>query len=47
MRGIGLDHTDQPVAVAQGIVDAAAVDSLIWNYMDKHRSPFTKNTKII
>jgi len=34
-------------AVAESLVDAAAVDSLIFNYMDKKNSPFTKNVRII
>lgn len=40
-------HDTSIRAVAQGIVDAAAVDSLIWNYMEKNNSPFTKATRII
>jgi len=40
-------HDSSIRAVAEGIVDAAAVDSLIWNYMEKNNSPFTKVTKII
>ena len=40
-------HDTSIRAVSEGIVDGGTVDSLIWNYMDKHRSPFTKNTKII
>lgn len=40
-------HDTSIRAVAQGIVDAAAVDSLIWNYMEKNDSPFTKATKVI
>jgi phosphonate transport system substrate-binding protein len=40
-------HDTSIRAVAEGIVDAGAVDSLIWNYMDKSRSQFTQNTKII
>lgn len=34
-------------AVAEGIVDGGAVDSLVWNYMDKSNSPFTRVTKVI
>ena len=34
-------------AVNEGIVDAGAVDSLIWNYLEKNASPFTQNTRII
>lgn len=34
-------------AVAEGIVDAAAVDSLIWNYMDKSGLQFTRDTRIM
>ena len=40
-------HDRSIKAVAQGIVDGAAVDSLIWDYMDKKGSPYTKKTKII
>ena len=40
-------HDTSIRAVAEGIVDAGAVDSLIWNYMEKNASPFTKNTRII
>lgn len=34
-------------AVARGVVDGAAVDSLIWDYMDKNGSKYTKKTDII
>lgn len=34
-------------AIAEGIIDAGAVDSLIWDYMEKNGSPFAKKTKII
>jgi phosphonate transport system substrate-binding protein len=40
-------HDDSIKAVAQGIVDGAAVDSLIWDYMDKKGSEYTQKTKII
>jgi len=40
-------HDNSIKAVAQGIVDAAAVDSLIWDYLDKKGSKYTKETKII
>ncbi|MBU3911176.1 MAG: phosphate/phosphite/phosphonate ABC transporter substrate-binding protein [Candidatus Omnitrophica bacterium] len=40
-------HDRSIKAVAQGIVDAAAVDSLIWDYMDKKGSEYTQKTKII
>ena len=40
-------HDTSVRAVAERIVDAGAVDSLIWNYMQKNGSPFTKNTRII
>lgn len=40
-------HDTSIRAVAQGIADAAAVDSLIWHYMGKNKSPFTKLTRII
>ncbi len=34
-------------AVAQGVVDGAAVDSLIWEYMDKKGRKYTERSKII
>ncbi|OGX18126.1 MAG: hypothetical protein A3K83_01740 [Omnitrophica WOR_2 bacterium RBG_13_44_8b] len=40
-------HDTSVRAVAEGIVDGAAVDSLIWNYMEKNNSPFAKATRII
>lgn len=40
-------HDKSIKAVAQHIVDGAAVDSLIWEYMDKRGSEYTKDTKII
>jgi phosphonate transport system substrate-binding protein len=40
-------HDTSIRAVSEGIADAAAVDSLIWNYMERRGSPFTKNTRII
>ena len=40
-------HDTSIRAVAEDFVDAGAVDSLIWHYMDKSGSQFTKNTKII
>ncbi len=40
-------HDTSIRAVAEGIVDAGAVDSLIWNYMEKIGSPFTEHTRII
>lgn len=40
-------HDTSIRAVSEGIVDGGSVDSLIWNYMDKNHSRFTKNTKII
>ncbi|MFH1784780.1 MAG: phosphate/phosphite/phosphonate ABC transporter substrate-binding protein [bacterium] len=40
-------HDSSIKAVAQGIVDGAAVDSLIWDYMDKKDNKYTKQTKII
>lgn len=40
-------HDDSIKAVAHGIVDGAAVDSLIWDYMDKKNGRFTGLTKII
>lgn len=40
-------HDTSIRAVAEGIVDAAAVDSLIWNYMEKNNSTVTRATRII
>ncbi|MCM8778723.1 MAG: phosphate/phosphite/phosphonate ABC transporter substrate-binding protein [Candidatus Omnitrophica bacterium] len=40
-------HDTSIRAVAEGIVDAGAVDSLIWNYMDRSGLQFTRDTKII
>src|SRR3989338_4863633 len=40
-------HDTSIRAVNEGIVDAGAVDSLIWNYLEKNASPFTQNTRII
>lgn len=40
-------HDTSIRAVAGGIVDAAAVDSLIWSYMEKNNSTVTKATRII
>lgn len=40
-------HDNSIKAVAQGIVDGAAVDSLIWEYMDKTNNKYTKETRII
>jgi len=40
-------HDRSIKAVAQGIVDGAAVDSLIWDYMDKNGSGYTQDTRII
>lgn len=34
-------------AVAEGIADAGAVDSLIWNHLDRTGSPETRETRII
>lgn len=41
------DHDKSIRAVSHGIVDAAAVDSLIWNYMDKKGDKNVKKTKVI
>lgn len=41
------DHDKSIKAVSRGIVDAAAVDSLIWNYMDKKGDKNVKKTRII
>jgi phosphonate transport system substrate-binding protein len=40
-------HDSSIRAVAERIVDAAAVDSLIWNYMEKNNSAATNATRII
>ena len=40
-------HDKSIKAVAEGIVDGAAVDSLIWDYADKTNPQYTKMTKII
>ena len=40
-------HDKSIKAVALGIVDGAAVDSLVWNYMNRNNSGYTKETKII
>jgi phosphonate transport system substrate-binding protein len=40
-------HDRSIKAVAQGIVNGAAVDSLIWEYMNKRNSLYTQKTKVI
>ncbi len=40
-------HDKSIEAVAQGIVDGAAVDSLIWEYINRTNPEFTSKTKII
>jgi len=40
-------HDKSIKAVAEGIVDGAAVDSLIWEYADRTDPTFTSKTKII
>lgn len=40
-------HDNSIEAVAKNIVDGAAVDNLIWDYMDSKGSNLTKRTKII
>jgi len=40
-------HDKSIKAVAQGIVDGASVDSLIWDYADTMNPQFTSKTKII
>lgn len=40
-------HDKSIKAVAYGVVDGAAVDSLIWDYMDKKDRKYTKETEII
>lgn len=40
-------HDKSIKAVAQGVVDAAAVDSLIWEYLNKNNPEFTSKTRIL
>lgn len=40
-------HDKSIQAVAEGMVDAAAVDSLVWNYLNISNPEFVSNTKII
>ena len=40
-------HDNSIMAVARGLVDAAAVDNLIWDYYDKEGSELTAQTRII
>lgn len=40
-------HDKSIKAVAQGIVDGAAVDSLIWEYLNRTNPEFTSKTKVI
>ncbi len=40
-------HDNSILAVARGLVDAAAVDSLIWDFMRKNGSPVVQETRII
>jgi phosphonate transport system substrate-binding protein len=40
-------HDKSIKAVAQGVVDAAAVDSLIWEYLNATNSEFTAKTRIL
>jgi phosphonate transport system substrate-binding protein len=40
-------HDNSIMAVARGLVDAAAVDSLIWDYYDRFGSEITAQTRII
>lgn len=40
-------HDKAIKAVAQGIVDGAAVDSLIWEYLNKTNPEFTSKTRIL
>ena len=41
------DHDKSIRAVSHNLVDAAAVDSLIWNYMDKKGDKNVKKTRVI
>ena len=40
-------HDNSIMAVARGLVDAASVDGLIWDYYEKKNSAFTSKTRII
>ena len=40
-------HDKSIKAVAQGVIDGAAVDSLIWEYLNRTNPEFTSNTRII
>jgi hypothetical protein len=40
-------HDNSIMAVARGLVDAAAVDGLIWDYYEKKNPAFTSKTRII
>jgi len=40
-------HDNSIMAVARGLVDAASVDGLIWDYYDQKNSAFTSKTRII
>lgn len=40
-------HDTSIRAVSEGIVEGGAVDSLVWNYLEKRDCPFTKNIQII
>lgn len=40
-------HDNSIEAVATDLVDGAAVDNLIWNYLDKRSNKFTQKTRII
>ncbi len=40
-------HDNSIVAVAKGMVDAASVDSMVWNYFHKHDPALTSSTRII
>jgi phosphonate transport system substrate-binding protein len=40
-------HDKSIKAVAQGVVDGAAVDSLIWEYLNRTNPEFTSRTKVI
>lgn len=40
-------HDKSIMAVAEGLVDGAAVDSLIWEYLNRTNPEFTSKTKVI
>jgi phosphonate transport system substrate-binding protein len=41
------NHTETIEAVAEQVADGAAVDSYVWEYLNRHEPQFTAGTKII